>query len=876
MSTPDVRVRLTPEGIKEVIFALREIQKEASKANKNAATGLGLIKSELTSLKSLLPTLGLAAAVAGFAAMTKQALNTADQTGKLQQRVGGTVEEISGLTLAFKTNESNQEGLQQALQKTSQVIAGVKAESTDTIAALQAIGVNTDQLKNLSAPRALEEIARKLQAIPPGADRANAAFKIFGKQSDDLIVALDAVGKQGIDGFIEKARQLGVLVDDELAGAAARANDALGIIKIQAQGLATQFAAGLAPAVADAMETFSEAVTGDGTNGMRIFGEVVGFIVRLITTLFVGMGKVIGATIAKVGSFIGSVKDAATAVAGGDLSGALEALRRGARERLQIEQDLQSDLADLSKKLFAGPKPNDPRAPGGQNQVTPPPGDEAKKTAAARTAFLKQQLQNELKLQQEALKLQEQENKAAYERGLISLTQFYDKRREIAQRAAKAEIDALKLERAQVATDAQKAGLGGGLGSTEAERIKLKQQLAALTAEINQKELALARELSGINDEQLQAQKQLNDERLGIAAKLEEAEGNRHAQFQRNLDLEIRQIRELGIRAGEAVDEIEAKVQRLTAARTAQFDFEEATRKGEQALQAFTRDAEQIRRDQEAGIITQLEGEQRLIELERQRIVVLQQLAAALLKAAEATGSEEQIGKAQAFAASVDQIAASYRAATDVASKFESGAVEAVQSGIQSLLSNAENIESLGDAFRSLARTIASALQDIAAEILAKQATLALARAFGIGVARKGGYVRGYAAGGDIAGKQLPIPGPDKIPILAQKGEFMLRKARVQEPGALDFLRRWNAGAFTLAQARRMQRFAKGGEIGPGTAAAAAAGTGGGGAERPIVLRSINLLDPGLVNEALASASGERTMLNVIERNSTTIKRMLG
>lgn len=889
MSTPDVRVRLSPEGIKEVIFALRQIEAESKKSRQAAGSGLSTIKAAVQDLKALLPTLGLAATVGGFLAMSKAALNTADATGKIQQAVGGTVEEISGLTLAFRTNDGSQESLRSALLKTTQVLGQVRAGSTQAGDALRAIGVDAQQIVNLSTPRAFEEIARKLRAIPDPAQRAAAAQAIFGKNAGALTAALNAVGRDGIDPFIEKARELGVLIDDDLAQAAARANDALGIVKLQAEGLATQFAAGLAPAVADAMETFNEAITGEGINGMRTFGEVVGFIIRTVTAFFVGFGKTIGAEIAKVGVFVSSVIDAGKALARGDLDGALTALQEGAAQRARIQAELQADLAQLGRDLVAGPNRNQrPREPGAGGGVDVDfLLDQQRKAAAATREARKQAIADELKLQQEKIKSEEAALQRSYDQQLISLQQFYDRRRELIERNNAIELTALRAQRQALVQQLNEGGQGGET-QTEADRIKLRQQIASIDAQIQQRQVVGARELAALEGDRIAAQRELQNELTAANTKLLELEGRRHEAFRANLDAEIRQLRELGARAGQTADEIDANVRRLVSARTAAFDFEEVQRRGEAALAAFDRDAQQIRRDQEAGIITQLEGEQRLIELERERLGVLQQLAQQLLIAAEATGSEEQIERARQFAASVDQIAASYQQATDIGLQFRSGAVEAFQSGIESLLANASKIESVGDAFRQLGLTVVQTLNRIAAEILAKQAILALLRAFGGGGAAagsaaagaagafRGGYIRGYAGGGDVRGSKLPIAGPDKIPILAQEGEFMLRKARVQEPGALSFLRAWNSGRISLAQALRVPRFASGGEIGAPAAAAAGAPGGSGQQARTDQLRIVNILDPELVNEALASASGERTMLNVIQKNSTSIRRMLG
>lgn len=930
MSTPDIRVRLSPEGLKEVLFALRTLQTEGQKTNKAAAQSFGVVKSALADLKSLLPTLGLAATVAGFASLAKQAVNTADQTGKLQQKVGGTVEEISALTLAFRTNESNQDGLQTALLKTTQVIGAVESGSTETAEALRAIGVDANALTKLSTPRALESIAQGLAKIPDEAERAAAAQKIFGKQSGDLLIALNAVGRDGIDPFIEKARQLGVLIDSDLAEAAARANDALGIIKIQAEGLATQFTAGLAPQIAGAMEDFSAAITGDGFNAMRKFAELVGFSVRFIVGEFIVLGKIIGANVAAIGVLLDATGNAVAAAARLDFSSAKKSFTDAFKTLSSMSEQLEIEKAEIRERVAT---PQEARAPAAQRAVvrTDNLDESNKKVQAARLAAAKAALAAEVKLQQEGLRAADAENKTAYDQGLISLQAYFDKRAEIVARGTEIEVQALKAERAAVAQSL--ASLAGTKGpEAEAERIKVRQQLATLTADIQAKERAGERELAAIEAERTAARKQVATEENASLSKLAELEGRRHEAFQRNLAAEIQQLRELGARAGQTAEDIDAQVQRLVSARTAAFNLDEVSRQAESAMAAFTRDSEQVQRDQQAGIITQLEGEQRLIEIERARLPVLQQLAQQMLIAAQATGSDEQIQKAQEFAASVDQIAVSFQQATDVGSMFRTGAVEAFQDGIQTLLTNASEIESVGDAFKSLALSVVQSLNRIAAEILAKQAILALLKAFGgagasagsaAAAAKDGGYIRGYrrggrvqrralalpgyvmggpigasgpgrpaaglsddqgylfarrvrafAGGGDVRGPRLRIAGPDKIPILAQEGEFMMAKRRVQEPGALDFLRAWNTGRVTLRQALSVPRFATGGAI--GTPQGTPAGAGSAAAATTDNLRIVNVLDPEIINDALGSASGERSIVNVIRKNSTAIRRLLG
>ena len=882
MSTPDVRVRLTPEGIKEVIFALRQIEAESKKSRAAAAAGVGPLKAALTDIKALLPTLGLAAVVGGFLALTKAALNTADATGKMAQSFGATTEEISALTVAFRLNESSLDGLQKVMAKTTKVIGDVRNGSQETRATLQGLGIDIETIGNQGAARALETIAKGIVKIKDPTEQAAVAMKLFKDKSGELLPAIRAVGLEGIDPFIEKARELGVLIDDDLAAAADRANDAFEVIKIQSEGLATQFAAGLAPAIADAMETFSGAVAGDGVNGMKKFGEVVGGIIRFAVTVFTHLGTVIGARIAQLQVLIGGLADAARAAANFDGAGILSAFRNSYRQQQAIGEELDADIRNLWKTWSDGPKDPPDLSNGGEidpeNML-----EEMRKVAAARQAAMQAALEAELKLQQEKLKSEEQAAKTAYDQGLLSLEQYFAQRRAIMEKAAALELQVLRSQRALLVGQLGASSSEGG-PENESDKIKIRQQIAQLDAQIQQRQVIAARESAALEAERAEAAKQLGQELTAQNTKLLELENRRHEAFKANLDAEIQQIRELGARAGQTADEIDAQVRRLISARTSAFNFEEVQKKATDALDAFDRDADRIARDQQAGIITQLEGEQRLIELERERLTVLEQLAQQLLIAAEATGSDEQIEKARQFADSVNQIAVSYQQATDVGQLFRGTAVDAFQAGIESLLANASKIRSVGDAFKSLALTVVGALNKIAAELLAKQIVLAALRAFGGGGSAAGaivggftgGQIKGYATGGDIRGPRLPIPGPDKIPLLGQEGEFILRKARVQEPGALDFLRAWNSGKFSLAQIMKVPRFASGGEVGSASGTPAAAASSNGQRAQLDQLRIVNVLDPELVSTALSSASGERTILNVIQKNGTAVRRLLG
>lgn len=878
MSSPDVRVRLTPEGVREVVQALRNVQREGQRANRQSAQGLSVVGQAAKQLRGLLPKIGLAGAVASTVALGRQALQSADEMGKLAAVTGTTAENLSVFRHEAELGGARLEEQRVGLVTLSQNLERLRQQAPATVRAFSQIGLSVDDFAGKDSVEAIELVARAVASIEDPARKTAAAKALLGESGARLIPTLESLARKGLAGARAEAEALGVVIGDDLAANAAAARDSMALVQKQVQGVALSFIGELAPYITQAMTTLREETTGAGLNAMRTFGRGVGIVLGAVINLFRLLAGVATGVAQTVGLAIGSVAAAIDQAVRGNFRNAAVILKEGGEDMRRTLHETFIGIFEDTEKLVRDltTDPPDAEVPVRVN-VEVEGGDTFDAALAkARLDARRQAVEQEVALQKAALEQLNDANEQAFERGLVSLEEYTRQRQAIIERQAALELNALRLQR-----DALAQALDADPGQTAAQREQAIAAIGALDAQIRTRQLQLARELAQVEADRQDTARELGDEWAEQLGRIAELEGRRHEAFESNLAAEIRQVRELGRRAGQTSAEIEATVQRLAASRRGQFNFEEVTRQGEQALQAFNRDAELIRRDAEAGVISQLEGERRLIELQRERLGVLRELAAATLEAADATGNPELIARAQQFADSVDQIGLSFQNAIAPARALKSAAVDALQSGISNLLQNLTEIESVEDAFRSLARTVAQTMAQIAAEILARQAVLALLRAFGGGaggaaaaVAQTGGRVRGYAGGGDIVGPQLPIPGPDRVPILAQKGEFMMRRARVLEPGALDFLRRWNRGDFTLRQIMRRPRFQAGGIIGGSAAPIADARDRAN--ERGRGVRIVNVLDDGLVHDAMNTAAGEEVILNVIERNGEKIRRLTG
>ena len=109
MSSPDVRVRLSAEGVQEVVDALKRIQSEAQKTSSAAAksaasgkAGFAEFGRALAGVGDLLAAFGVTISIGAMVDLAKQAIDSAEAIKKLRERLGGTIEEMSALSVGAR------------------------------------------------------------------------------------------------------------------------------------------------------------------------------------------------------------------------------------------------------------------------------------------------------------------------------------------------------------------------------------------------------------------------------------------------------------------------------------------------------------------------------------------------------------------------------------------------------------------------------------------------------------------------------------------------------------------------------------------------------------------------------------------------------
>src|SRR5690242_2681892 len=337
---------------------------------------LGKLRTELDGLSNatkglnnVLRPLGVALSVAGVLAWTKSIINSADEAGKLGQRIGDTAEAVSGLQYAARIGDV--EDLTGSLDKLNRVLGQAADGSKRQTAALKAVGVSTKEIRDgtVGTVEVLLRAADAFQDMPDGIQKATLAQELFGKSGAQLIPFLNQ-GRDGIEALTAEAERMGLVVSGETAAAADAFNDNLTRLSGSAQGLGLSMAQELLPTLVDVTDGF---VTLVGTKS-----ESVGFFTALNEVVII-LASGIMTLVATLKALLSGFATAGRMVGGffaGGIDGLAEEARRGKDELLGIFEDLMVGVdkvgqnsvllnALYGREAPEAPKPKPQRRTGG-------------------------------------------------------------------------------------------------------------------------------------------------------------------------------------------------------------------------------------------------------------------------------------------------------------------------------------------------------------------------------------------------------------------------------------------------------------------------------------------------------------------------------
>lgn len=409
------------------------------------------------------------------------------------------------------------------------------------------------------------------------------------------------------------------------------------------------------------------------------------------------------------------------------------------------------------------------------------------------------------------------------------------------------------------------------------KQIKAQETLLAVTTKPGARQKILA-QIKAFNDEKAQIGQDSDEKRREAEIKLQEEVTKAHItllkdegkfsearalEVNKQFQLLIAKLKAEGDEAGIAI------VTKLFNIDNAKARLEEMLKSSKSIQDTLAARMVEINQLSEDHALNEAETRQEIVKAYTRAKEALEAMLPAMREAALLTGDENQIRTVEALAEKIREMGTTIRQTADDFKKLKDGGRDALQTGLAQFINDAATgAKDLGTAFRDAARSIIDSLRQIAAQMLANLIIQESLKFFGFAgggsvSAATSTYSGGTSSGGVLAASGGYIRGPgssrsDSIPAWLSNGEYVIQASAVRAVG-VDLLDSINQ---TPRNRSRTRKYADGGLVAPAPDASN---------------HSLSVgLEDGLVMRHLESSDGQRTVLKVLEKNSSKINRLLG
>jgi hypothetical protein len=818
MATKDFRVRLSAEGQQEVVSAFRRVQQEAAKSKQSAVDASGGFNQLRDAARSVATEfLGYEAALRvfeGIKGAVEGSLEFAASMGKLQEKTGLSAVSLQVWAAAAKRVDVSQETVAKGLGLFAKAMGNLQQGSAKAAVSLQILLGSSKALNGLNTDQQLRKVTDALAKMSAGGQRAKITTDLFGKAGLELLPVLDQLGGEGFDKLKDKLQSFGALLTDSAIRQAKEAEETLGDLKIAASGLAMQFTEGLLDSVTKAaggLTYFAEDADGAGS-AIQNLGKNIG---EMVLQLGYGFAYAM-LNVRKYFDVL--ISDAKAA---GQMLDTWHPFRDFAKineeRRVSELQAIRNYQADLSQLFTAWDRGEEAAAKAKEASRLKRLQEEAevettaKLAAAERLAKAKTGL--EVEQARAALEVEKETNRQAVELeqerwklGVESVTQYYATRRALAKTAADAEQSALAK---QIAS--QQGALSKEKDPTK--RLEITKAITELQAKADEQRLRSEGEVFKLMLEEHSEQDKLAQGVLTFEDKMLEAQGKRHEVELNAIKKEAEEYRKMLVQQGDP--HADATVEQFTKVLTAQADYKEANRQLEESEKKLGESRRLINDEAERGIISQREKKKELIKLDQQWQPVLAAQLATLQQIAKTSALAPLIDEAKEARQKVDDLNAALNKTKDNSAELEKAFGKSIGEDLHKFLDRgSKDTDTLGKSFEKLALSVAANFASMLSKMMANKSK------GGGGGSSSGGdggifsFLKGFSPQQNDAGGEITRGpyGRDRVPSWLTRGEFVVRKRVVDQPGMLPMLNLINQGISTPPLVKN-RRFDTGGEV---------------------------------------------------------------
>lgn len=248
------------------IASLKKLDNQIDKTNKSAQSLNTRLKSLNEGFDSFRRTVGYASVAAagivvGMAKATGAALDYADAIGKASDVAGVATDSLQEFRYAFGLFNISAKETDDSFRRLNRRLGEfVKSGGGPAKQAFDQLGLSADIMSgNLKGTEAvMDELVDRLGRIEDDAIRAALASQLFGDDAGPKLALALAQGAQAIDSLRQKARDLGLIMDEDLIRASEEANDTISTLT---QVIGVQFKSALvesAPQITEFVQALIE------------------------------------------------------------------------------------------------------------------------------------------------------------------------------------------------------------------------------------------------------------------------------------------------------------------------------------------------------------------------------------------------------------------------------------------------------------------------------------------------------------------------------------------------------------------------------------------------------------------------------------------
>ncbi len=189
----------------------RRVERFAKQSNKSLGSTSKAFGALSKSAAAFLPALSAGALVAGVKRVTSQL----DEIGKTADRIGITTDALQLLRVTAESAGVAQGSLDNSIEKLGKGLAEATQGIGTAKDALEVLGLNARDLIDLGLDGAMGAIAEEINKLPTPMEKTAIATQLFGRSGAPMLNLL----REGADGMArmqQEARELGVVIDEEL------------------------------------------------------------------------------------------------------------------------------------------------------------------------------------------------------------------------------------------------------------------------------------------------------------------------------------------------------------------------------------------------------------------------------------------------------------------------------------------------------------------------------------------------------------------------------------------------------------------------------------------------------------------------------------